>query len=144
MMPSTTNNQKQRHVLISMLHVAQGFRAHLKELHGLGIGVIVTSRCSLGCGLGGAEQLNLSSLAPGHAADLLQHEATAKRITPEQAKKLARICGHNALALMIIGGFIASETVTAEVRHHAAAVSTLSLGCVKHTRNGAVKSSMSR
>jgi hypothetical protein len=37
-------------------------------------------------------------------------------VTPPQAQELAHICGNNALALMIIGGFIASATVTAEVR----------------------------
>ncbi len=61
-------------------------------------------------------QLRLSSLLPEHAADLLCREAGAARATPLQLQQLACICGHNALALRIIGGFINSQLVTAQVR----------------------------
>ena len=94
----------------------QGFRDSLQKLQGQGFKVLVTSRCQLGCGLQGAEQLHLDSLQPEHAADLLRRQAGATRATKQQAEKLAHICNHNALALTIIGGFIASHAVTAQVR----------------------------
>ena len=95
---------------------AQGFQDLLQQMQRQGVRLLVTSRCQLGCGLQGAEQLQLSSLSPEHAADLLRREAGETRATPDQAKQLAHICGCNALALMIIGGFIASQAVKAEVR----------------------------
>ncbi len=106
---------------------AQGFRQFLQELQRQGVRVLVTSRCQLGCGLQGAEQLRLSSLSPEHAADLLRQEAGSDRLPPPQGKTLAHICGYNALALKIIGGFIASQAVTAEVRR---------VHCNRSGRNG--------
>lgn len=93
----------------------QGFRAFVQELQGLGVRVLVTSRCALECGLKGAAQLRLECLTPDSAAELLHQQAGAHRATQAQAKKLAAICGHNALALTIVGGFIASQAITAEV-----------------------------
>ena len=95
---------------------AQGFRDFLHELRRHSVRVLVTSRCQLGGGLQGAEQLHLSSLSPQHATELLRHEAGTGRVTISQAQALAVICGSNALALTIIGGLIASHAVTAEVR----------------------------
>ena len=99
-----------------LLRRAQGFRRFVLELQRQGFKVLITSRCQLGCGLQGAEQLHLDSLLPQHAANLLRREAGAARATGLQAEKLAHICNSNALALTIIGGFIASHAVTAEVR----------------------------
>ena len=94
---------------------AQGFRDFLQELRRLGREGLVTSRCHLGGGLQGAKHLHLSSLSPEHAAELLRNGAGAECLLPAQASTLARICGNNALALTIIGGFIACHAVTAEV-----------------------------
>lgn len=95
---------------------AQGFRGFLQELLRDQVRVLVTSRCQLGCGLQRAEQLQLGSLPSQHAVDLLRQEAGEARLMPEHAHTLAHICGNNALALTIIGGFIASQKVTALVR----------------------------
>ena len=88
----------------------------MQELQRQGFIVLITSRCQLGCGLQGAEQLWVSSLLPEHAANLLRQEAGAARPALPQAETLAHICNYNALALTIIGGFIASQAVTAEAR----------------------------
>jgi hypothetical protein len=96
---------------------AQGFTDFLQELltRRRGIRVLVTSRCHLGDGLQAAEHLPLGSLPPEHAGYLLRQEAGADRVTPSQAQTLAGICGNNALALTIIGGFIACQHVSADV-----------------------------
>ena len=95
----------------------QGFEQQLEELQRQGVKVLVTSRCQLSCGLQGAVQLDLRSLLPEHAADLLRRLAGAGRVTPPQLQRLAGLCAQNALALTIIGGFINSQVVTAEARH---------------------------
>ena len=79
--------------------------------------LLVTSRRQLGTGLQLAKHLCLSSLSPEDAADLLRQEAGAERVTPPQAQKLAHVCGNNALAVTTIGGFIACQAVTPEVRN---------------------------
>ena len=61
------------------------------------------------------DQLELGCLAMDSAIELLQREAGDIDISEEQAEQLADVCGCNALALIIIGGFIACEHVTAEV-----------------------------
>ena len=61
-------------------------------------------------------QLHLASLTEDNAAALLRFEAGGRAVTMEQATRLAGICGCNALALTIIGGFIACQRVTAQVR----------------------------
>ncbi len=96
---------------------AQGFRDLLSELRRRGIRFIVTSRCQLGGGIHGAKHFHIRSLSPGCAADLLRSEAGEDLVMPEQADTLAHICGNNALALTIIGGFVACHAVTAEVRN---------------------------
>ena len=100
----------------AVLAHAQGFRDFLLELRKQDVRVLVTSRCQLGGGLPRAEQLHLSSLSEHDAIELLRQRAGRDRLTPPQAQKLASICGNNALALTLIGGFIASQAVTAEVR----------------------------
>jgi hypothetical protein len=94
---------------------AQGFRDFLQEVRRQGVRVLVTSQWQLGCGLQRAEQLHLNSLSPEHAAELLRQEAGAARVTPSEVHDLALICGHNALALKMIGGMIASQAATAKV-----------------------------
>ena len=96
---------------------AQSFEQQLEDLQRQGVRVLVTSRCQLSCGLQGAKQLRLSSLLPVDAAELLRRLAGAGPVTPPQLQRLACICAQNALALTIIGGFINSQVVTAEVRH---------------------------
>ena len=115
----------------TIIHVrmAQGFRDFLQELQKNSVRVLVTSRCQLGGGLQSARHLHLTSLSPKHAVDLLCRWAGADQVAPPQAEKLAGICGNNALALTIIGGFIASQVVTAEVRPVSGA-STTGLDCV--------------
>ena len=95
---------------------AQGFQDFLEELQRLNVRVLVTSRCTLDVGLQGARQHELSSLPPEAAAELLRQEAGPDQVTQPQAEELAMVCGHNALALKIIGGFIASCKVTAQAR----------------------------
>ena len=94
----------------------QGFQEFLVELQRMGIRVIITSRQVLSLGLQRAKQLTLSSLPPQDAAKLLRQEAGSDQVTQPQAEELADTCGCNALALTIIGGFIASSRVKAEVR----------------------------
>ena len=77
--------------------------------------LLITSRCQLGSGLQGATQLHLASLTEEDAVTLLCNEAGAQAPSVEQAVTLAGVCGRNALALTIIGGFIACQRVTAEV-----------------------------
>ena len=91
------------------------FRSFLSELQRWRVRLLVTSRCQLGCGLNGASQLHLASLTQDDAVALLRFEAGEQAVTMEQASSLASVCGCNALALTIIGGFIACERVTAEV-----------------------------
>ena len=102
--------------IFSLRSVHAGFPGFHPKLQRQGVKVLITSRCQLGCGLQGAEQLHLHSLQPEHAAGLLRQEAGATRATEPQAETLARICNHNALALTLIGGFIGSHAVTAEVQ----------------------------
>ena len=103
-----------RHLHIVTL--VQGFRDLLQGLRGRGIRFLVTSRCQLDGGLHGTKHISIGSLSPEYAVDLLRQEAGEKLVMPEQAETLAHICGKNALALTIIGGFIACQAVTAEVR----------------------------
>ena len=91
------------------------FRRLLEELQRWGVRLLTTSRCELGGGLNGALQLHLDSLTQRDAVALLQFEAGEQAVTAAQAMILADICGCNALALTIVGGFIACQRVTAEV-----------------------------
>ena len=89
------------------------------------IWTLVTSRCRLEAdvadpeqmkdGIGG-HQLELRTLAMDSAVDLLQAEAGDVRVTDEQARQLANSCARNALILTVIGGLIAGESVTPDVR----------------------------
>ena len=85
----------------------------MQELRRIGVQILMTSRSQLGCGLQGAERLHLRSLTPEHAAALLRIEAG---VTPPQARKLASICGCNALAMRVLGGAVARRAFHAEVR----------------------------
>ena len=62
------------------------------------------------------EELHLGSLPPEHAADLLRQVAGEHQVTSPQAQQLAAACGSNALAVRLIGAFIKTQAVTAEVR----------------------------
>ena len=75
----------------------------------------MTSRCHIGGGLQGAVQLHLAKLTQHDAAALLRFEAGEQEVAAEQAAKLAEVCGCNALALTIIGGFIACQRITVQV-----------------------------
>ena len=92
------------------------FRRFLEELQRWGVRLLVTSRCQLGGGITGARQVHLAKLAEQDAITLLRFEAGEQPLTDEQATRLAGVCGCNALALTIIGGFIACQRVTAQVR----------------------------
>ena len=116
-MPEKSGDKDTSHDRGGGVSNAQGFQQFLEEVLGHRVRVLITSRCKLGFGLQGAQQLNLRGLPLQHAEDLLLCEATAARATPLQAQELAHICGCNALALKIIGGFIASHVINAEVRH---------------------------
>ena len=81
------------------------------------------SRCELEAGLAkprkdavARDQLELRSLAMDSAIELVRREAGDIQVSRQQAEQLAGVCGCNALALTIIGGFIACERVTPDVR----------------------------
>ena len=101
--------------VVVLMCYTQGFRNFMQELRSQGCKVLITSQCRLGGGLQSAEQLELRSLLPEHAADLLRQAAGAALAGVPQAKRLAFTCNHNALALTVIGGFIKSLVVTTEV-----------------------------
>jgi len=121
---------------------AQGFRQFLREVQSLGVRTLVTSRCQVDCELQGVEELRLDSLPAKQAADLLCHIVGAGHFTPPQAEQLETVCGNNALAVRLIGAFIQTKAVKAEVRHgHLVAVQRMSnmhLAQCRKTRRRAI------
>ena len=86
---------------------------------------LVTSRCRLEVDEPNPEQMKagilghqrqLGTLAMASAVELLQAHVGGVAVNTDQAKQLADTCACNALALTIVGGFIASKRVTPDVR----------------------------
>ena len=89
------------------------------------IWALVTSRCRLEADESNPEQMKagilgnqrqLGTLAMASAVQLVKAHAGGICATDGQAKQLADMCARNALALTIVGGFIACERVTPDVR----------------------------
>jgi hypothetical protein len=93
------------------------FNSALVELSRMGVLLMVTSRRAVNApGLQGPLKLELLSLAEQDAEQLLRSYAGDDiAITEEQARELAAICGHNALAISIIAAFLSNDVVTPEV-----------------------------
>jgi hypothetical protein len=93
------------------------FNSALVELWRMGVLPMVTSRRAVNARLQAPLTLELQSLVEQDAMQLLRSYAGgAIAITEQQARKLAAICGGNALAITIIASFLSNGVVTPEVR----------------------------
>lgn len=87
----------------------------LRDLQGMGVYVLVTSRCSLGAGLRGAVQLKLDPLTLPSGIALLHGYAGAD-VAHAEAEALVKLCQHNSLYLEIVGGLLRAQVTTPTVR----------------------------
>jgi hypothetical protein len=79
--------------------------------------LVVNSRMALGRGLGGAPQIRLGALPAEDAQQLLlMHSGKEVQWGEGQAAHLAEVCGGNPLALTLVGGLLASERCSPQVR----------------------------
>jgi hypothetical protein len=101
--------QELRAVLLELLAMSQAGERRVR--------LVVNLRMALGQGLGGAPQILLGGLPAADAQQLLLMHS-GKGVQLEQAEELAEGCGGNPLALTLVGGLLASQRCTPQVRCH--------------------------